>query len=136
MSDALEVIEGLAAGAAAVVRLAGCRAEFAYALAGAAAAARASHHRRMPQAARARDLFLGRRDAKCPQLAAPLNAQPRARPGWREHLLHNRLRVTARNQRRTHRLTNHLGRGTTGIGRRDPNVKAPVGFAAHVPDDT
>src|SRR5262245_17824201 len=85
--DALEVVERLEAGVAAVERLAGCRAELALERGRRRSAARAGcGHVAPPQVAHAADGARGRRDAVGQQLAAPLLAQPVTRPGRRQYV--------------------------------------------------
>src|SRR5690242_4525376 len=93
ISEALEVIEWLAAGAAAVVRLAGRRAELAQPLRVAARTARAAHRGRAQQLPWMGDALLGRRNAEGSQLFASGGRQPVARPGRRKHLLQHRILV-------------------------------------------
>src|SRR5580693_1002301 len=79
-SQALEVVEGLAAIAAAVMGLAGRGPEFAQQLAGAAAAARTGHQRCAPQLPGVRHGLLGRGDTERAQLVSSRLAQPVAAP--------------------------------------------------------
>src|SRR5919108_1369144 len=91
-SDALEVVERLVAGAAAVVRLAGGRAELAHPFGVAAVTARTGYKRGLPQAARTCDRLLGRRNPERLELAPPRARQPPARPGRRQHLVEDNVR--------------------------------------------
>src|SRR5580765_6611260 len=95
ISQALEVIERLAAGAAAVVRFAGRRAELAHAGRVAARAPRATHARRAEELAGTRDGLLRRCNAERSQLVPSRGSQPVAAPGWRQHLLEDRMRKPA-----------------------------------------
>src|SRR5262245_56565475 len=83
--DALEVVEGLEAGVAAVERLAGRRTELAAARRAGRAAARTGDRRIVaPEAPDAADRVRRRRDAVRAELAAAFLAQPVAGPRRRE----------------------------------------------------
>src|SRR5215469_5253696 len=120
-SDALEDVEGLETLSAAMMRLAGSRAELADTLRIVAAAAWASDFRR-----RARG---GNGDAECLQLALPLLAQPLAAPRRREHRLDDHIAQRVLRQRLMNGALDDLGRRTPGIGRRDSDAQPPLGRA-------
>src|SRR6185295_9708931 len=93
---ALEVIEWLEAGVAAIERLARRRPELALPRRPLRAAARAGSRRiGAPHAPRRTDRFCGRRDAEGLELAAALDAQPVAAPGRREHVDRDRVKAGA-----------------------------------------
>ena len=131
----LEVFEGLAAGAAAVQRLARGRAELRQALGVGAAAARAGHARHERQGLRAaRRPLARRRDAVGAQPLARVLGDPVGAPRGRQLLAHADVARPGGRQRFADRALDHLGRRAAGVGRRHDDVDAFV-RRLHIPHD-
>ena len=129
-SDRLEVLERLAAGAAALQRLAGgrrrrrrgarCRGSRS---AGRRAAATAARHEAERRARRRRSTRPGRRDAVVAQLAPALGADPVGRPGRRAPHADARRAEAGGVERGDDARLDHLGRRAAGVGRRDDDLE-------------
>src|SRR6185437_4463682 len=122
-SDALENVERLETFAAAIVCLAGRRAELADAFHVAAATAWANH-------VGSRSCG-GRGNAERFELASSLRAQPLARPGRREDRLQGHIPQVRLRERLADRAANDFGRGTAGVCWGDSHAQT-ASLEAHV----
>ena len=131
--DTLEVVERFAAGLAAIMRLAGRRAELAPAFRRHGVAARAGGRR---ISRRRRGLRPLGRAARCQglELAAAVGAQPVAGPGRRQHVDRRRTDAGAPQRAQDIRL-DHGGRRAARIGRCNADLQPGVRASIKVPDD-
>src|SRR6185312_6831388 len=107
---ALEIVEGLAAGIAAIERLAGGRTELGNAGGLLRTALRTMDYRLAEKRAdRVRRLF-GRRDAEGAQLLPPLGGDPVGGPGRRDHTLYARVETGLAQSRLHRKLDREHGR--------------------------
>src|SRR5262245_36260472 len=114
--DALEVVEGLGAIEAAIVRLTGRRPEFTDALGVSRIATRACHVRLGDELAHAGHGFFRGCNAKGLELATSLGADPIAGPGRRQHVLDREVIEPGPAQLLFDEPANHFRRWAARIG--------------------